>query len=137
MIGFVSRGHHGHADGARPGAIRGTGGSGRQFVSISLVRELGPLLTALLVAGRNSSGIASEIGSMKVTEQIDAMRALGTDPIQKLVTPPAYRHRRSCCPCSPSLRLHRPDRRLGDRLLFPRRAESTVLVHCVARTGVE
>jgi phospholipid/cholesterol/gamma-HCH transport system permease protein len=41
----------------------------------------------LLVAGRNSSGIASELGSMKVTEQIDAMRALGTDPIQKLVTP--------------------------------------------------
>jgi phospholipid/cholesterol/gamma-HCH transport system permease protein len=51
------------------------------------VRELGPLLTALLVAGRNASGIASELGSMKVTEQIDAMRALGTDPIQKLVKP--------------------------------------------------
>ena len=47
----------------------------------------GPVLTALMVAGRNSSGIASELGSMKVTEQIDAMRALGTDPIQKLVTP--------------------------------------------------
>ncbi len=58
-----------------------------QIVSISLVRELGPVLTALLVAGRNASGIASELGSMKVTEQIDAMRALGTDPIQKLVTP--------------------------------------------------
>ena len=57
------------------------------LVSISLVRELGPVLTALLVAGRNASGIASELGSMKVTEQIDAMRALGTDPIQKLVTP--------------------------------------------------
>ena len=57
------------------------------IVSITLVRELGPVLTALLVAGRNSSGIASELGSMKVTEQIDAMRALGTDPIQKLVTP--------------------------------------------------
>jgi phospholipid/cholesterol/gamma-HCH transport system permease protein len=39
------------------------------------------------VAGRNASGIASELGSMKVTEQIDAMRALGTDPVQKLVTP--------------------------------------------------
>ena len=51
------------------------------------MRELGPVLTALMVAGRNSSGIASELGSMKVTEQIDAMRALGTDPIQKLVTP--------------------------------------------------
>src|ERR1700691_480938 len=57
------------------------------LVSISLVRELGPVLTALMMAGRNSSGIASELGSMKVTEQIDAMRALGTDPIQKLVTP--------------------------------------------------
>ncbi len=57
------------------------------IVSLTLVRELGPVLTALLVAGRNASGIASEIGSMKVTEQIDAMRALGTDPLQKLVTP--------------------------------------------------
>jgi phospholipid/cholesterol/gamma-HCH transport system permease protein len=57
------------------------------IVSITLVRELGPVLTSLLVAGRNASGIASELGSMRVTEQIDAMRALGTDPIQKLVTP--------------------------------------------------
>jgi phospholipid/cholesterol/gamma-HCH transport system permease protein len=56
-------------------------------VAIVLIRELGPDLTALMVAGRNSSGIASELGSMTVTEQIDAMRALGTDPIQKLVTP--------------------------------------------------
>src|SRR3984957_20612270 len=58
-----------------------------EVVAITLVRELGPVLTALMVAGRNASGIASELGSMKVTEQIDAMRALGTDPIQKLVTP--------------------------------------------------
>lgn len=58
-----------------------------QIVAITLVRELGPVLTALLVAGRNASGIASELGSMKVTEQIDAMRALGTDPMKKLVTP--------------------------------------------------
>ena len=58
-----------------------------ELVSVVLVRELGPVLVALLVAGRNASGIASELGSMKVTEQIDAMRALGTDPIQKLVTP--------------------------------------------------
>ncbi len=57
------------------------------IVAITLVREMGPVLTALLVAGRNASGIASELGSMKVTEQIDAMRALGTDPIQKLVKP--------------------------------------------------
>jgi phospholipid/cholesterol/gamma-HCH transport system permease protein len=56
-------------------------------VSLALVRELGPAIAALLVAGRNASGIASEIGSMVVTEQVDAMRALGTDPTRKLVTP--------------------------------------------------
>jgi phospholipid/cholesterol/gamma-HCH transport system permease protein len=56
-------------------------------VSLALVRELGPSITGLLVAGRNSSGIASELGSMIVTEQVDAMRAMGTDPIRKLVTP--------------------------------------------------
>jgi phospholipid/cholesterol/gamma-HCH transport system permease protein len=65
----------------------GATGQVGQIVALTLVRELGPLLTALLVAGRNASGIASELGSMKVTEQIDAMRALGTDPIQKLVKP--------------------------------------------------
>jgi phospholipid/cholesterol/gamma-HCH transport system permease protein len=58
-----------------------------EAVSIAMVRELGPTITALLVAGRNASGIASELGSMVVTEQIDAMRALGTDPIRKLMTP--------------------------------------------------
>jgi phospholipid/cholesterol/gamma-HCH transport system permease protein len=58
-----------------------------QLVSLSMVRELGPVLTGILVAGRNSSGMASELGSMVVTEQIDAMRALGTDPLKKLVTP--------------------------------------------------
>src|ERR1700728_1849554 len=57
------------------------------LVSTSMVRELGPVLTSLMVAGRNSSGMASELGSMMVTEQIDAMRALGTDPMKKLVTP--------------------------------------------------
>jgi phospholipid/cholesterol/gamma-HCH transport system permease protein len=56
-------------------------------VSLALVRELGPAITALLVAGRNASGIASELGSMVVTEQVDAMRALGTDPVRKLMTP--------------------------------------------------
>ncbi len=65
------------------GAVGQTG----PIVAITLVRELGPVLTALVVAGRNSAGIASELGSMKVTEQIDAMRALGTDPILKLVKP--------------------------------------------------
>lgn len=57
------------------------------IVSLALVRELGPSITGLMVAGRNSSGIASELGSMVVTEQVDAMRAMGTDPIRKLVVP--------------------------------------------------
>ncbi len=65
------------------GALSFTG----QLVSKSMVRELGPVLTSLMVAGRNSSGMASELGSMQVTEQIDAMRALGTDPSKKLITP--------------------------------------------------
>jgi len=56
-------------------------------VSLALVRELGPTISGLLVAGRNASGMASELGSMLVTEQVDAMRAMGTDPIRKLVTP--------------------------------------------------
>jgi phospholipid/cholesterol/gamma-HCH transport system permease protein len=56
-------------------------------VAISLVRELGPTISGLLVAGRNSSGMASELGSMVVTEQVDAMRAMGTDPTRKLVVP--------------------------------------------------
>jgi len=61
-----------------------------QLVSLSMVRELGPVLTSLMVAGRNASGMASELGSMVVTEQIDAMRALGTDPMKKLVTPRVF-----------------------------------------------
>ncbi|MGH9407009.1 MAG: MlaE family ABC transporter permease [Terriglobia bacterium] len=61
-----------------------------EAVAISVVRELGPVLTALVVAGRNSSGIASQIGSMLVSEQIDALRALGTDPLRKLVGPRLY-----------------------------------------------
>ena len=61
-----------------------------QAVSLSIVRELGPVLTSLMVAGRVSSGIASELGSMLVSEQIDAMRALGTDPLRKLVAPRLY-----------------------------------------------
>ncbi len=60
------------------------------LVALSMVKELGPVLTGLMVSGRNASGMASELGSMKVTEQIDAMRALGTDPIRKLVTPRLY-----------------------------------------------
>ena len=58
-----------------------------RMVSLSMIRELGPVLTSLMVAGRVGSGMAAELGSMVVTQQIDAMRALGTDPIRKLVTP--------------------------------------------------
>ena len=57
------------------------------LVGASMVRELGPVLCALMVAGRAASGIAAEIGSMRVTEQIDALQSFGTDPIKKLVTP--------------------------------------------------
>lgn len=56
-------------------------------VSLAIVRELGPVLTSLLVGGRVGSGITAEIGSMRVTEQIDALRTLGADPIKKLVVP--------------------------------------------------
>lgn len=58
-------------------------------VALALVRELGPTLTGLLVTGRCATGIASELGSMLVTEQVDAMRAMGTDPVRKLVAPRA------------------------------------------------
>jgi phospholipid/cholesterol/gamma-HCH transport system permease protein len=58
-----------------------------QFVGLTMIRELGPVLTGIMVAGRNASSMASELGSMVVTEQIDAMRALGVDPLRKLVTP--------------------------------------------------
>ena len=57
------------------------------LVALSLVRELGPVLTALMVTGRVGSAISAELGSMVVSQQIDAMRALGTDPVRKLVAP--------------------------------------------------
>lgn len=60
--------------------------SGRS-VATSLIRELGPVLTALMVSGRIGSAISAELGSMLVSQQLDAMRALGTDPIRKLVAP--------------------------------------------------
>ena len=58
-----------------------------RLVSASMVKELGPVLTGLMLAGRVGSGIAAELGSMVVTDQINALRALGTDPIRKLVVP--------------------------------------------------
>jgi phospholipid/cholesterol/gamma-HCH transport system permease protein len=63
-----------------------------------MIRELGPVLTGIMVAGRNASSMASELGSMVVTEQIDAMRALGVDPMRKLVTPASS----PASPCSSS-----------------------------------
>lgn len=58
-----------------------------RLVSASMVKELGPVLTGLMLAGRVGSGIAAELGSMVVTDQINALRALGTDPVRKLVVP--------------------------------------------------
>jgi phospholipid/cholesterol/gamma-HCH transport system permease protein len=58
-----------------------------RLVSASMVIELGPVLTALMLTGRIGSGIAAELGSMVVTDQINALRALGTDPVRKLVVP--------------------------------------------------
>jgi phospholipid/cholesterol/gamma-HCH transport system permease protein len=68
---------------ARFGAKPYTG----SFVGLAIALELGPVLTALMVSGRVGAGIAAEIGSMAVTEQVDAIRAMGADPIQKLVLP--------------------------------------------------
>jgi phospholipid/cholesterol/gamma-HCH transport system permease protein len=58
-----------------------------RLVSASMIKELGPVLTGLMLTGRVGSGIAAELGSMVVTDQINALRALGTDPIRKLVLP--------------------------------------------------
>lgn len=58
-----------------------------RLVSASMIKELGPVLTGLMLTGRVGSGIAAELGSMAVTDQINALRALGTDPIRKLVVP--------------------------------------------------
>jgi len=58
-----------------------------RLISASMIKELGPVLTALMLTGRVGSGIAAELGSMVVTDQIYALRALGTDPVRKLVVP--------------------------------------------------
>ncbi len=68
---------------ARFGAKPYTG----SFVGLAFVLELGPVLTALVVSGRVGASIAAELGSMKVTEQVDAIRVMGADPVQKLVVP--------------------------------------------------
>jgi phospholipid/cholesterol/gamma-HCH transport system permease protein len=56
-------------------------------VALSILRELGPVLTAILVGGKVASGITAELGSMKVTEQIDALRALGVNYVKRLIVP--------------------------------------------------
>ena len=58
-----------------------------KVTSLSIIRELGPVFTSLVVGGRVGAGMAAELGSMRVTEQIDAIRALGADPVKKLVVP--------------------------------------------------
>ncbi len=58
-----------------------------RIMGLSLLREMGPVLSALMVAARVGAGITAELGTMKVTEQIDAMRSLATSPVKKLVVP--------------------------------------------------
>ena len=94
-------------------------------VALSILRELGPVLTAILVGGKVASGITAELGSMKVTEQIDALRALGVNYVKKLIVPriiaalivfplvtdprrrhrPRGRHARSLCSTATSMRI--------------------------------
>ena len=58
-----------------------------KIAALTILREMGPVFTSLLVAGRIGSGIAAEVASMKVTQQIDAIRALGTSPVKRIVIP--------------------------------------------------
>ena len=81
-----------------------------RLVSASMIKELGPVLTALMLTGRIGSGIAAELGSMVVTDQINALRALGTDPIRKLVVPRVLAGF-LMAPVSPSFRRGRDFRR--------------------------
>lgn len=86
LVGFFTGGVLALQSSATLEAFGATSVTGR-FVALSMIRELGAVLTGIMVSGRNASSIASELGSMVVTEQIDAMRALGVDPMRKLVTP--------------------------------------------------
>jgi len=86
LSGFFTGGVLALQSAATLSAFGATAVTGR-FVAITMIRELGPVLTGVMVSGRNASSMASELGSMVVTEQVDAMRALGVDPIRKLVTP--------------------------------------------------
>ncbi len=86
LSGFFTGGVLALQSAATLSAFGATAVTGR-FVALTMIRELGPVLTGVMVSGRNASSMASELGSMVVTEQIDAMRALGVDPMRKLVTP--------------------------------------------------
>jgi len=68
-------------------AVYGAKGYLGKMVTVSIIREMGPVLTALMVAGRVCSGIASELGSMRIGRQVDALRVMGLDPVAKLVMP--------------------------------------------------
>ena len=72
-----------------------------KVTALAILREMGPVFTSLLIAGRVGSGIAAEVASMKVTQQIDAIRALGTSPIKKIVIPRVI----ACVLCLPLLTL--------------------------------
>lgn len=86
LVGFFTGGVLAIQSSATLSAFGASAITGR-FVSLSMIRELGPVLAGVMVSGRNASSMASELGSMVVTEQIDAMRALGVDPLRKLVLP--------------------------------------------------
>lgn len=89
LAGFFTGGVLAVQSAATLAAFGATAVTGR-FVAMSMIRELGAVLTGIMVSGRNASSMASELGSMVVTEQIDAMRSLGVDPMRKLVTPRIY-----------------------------------------------
>jgi phospholipid/cholesterol/gamma-HCH transport system permease protein len=79
MVLALQLGHSLERFGAKPFVSR--------ILGLSLVRELGPILTALMLGGRVGAGIAAELGTMAVTEQVDAIRALGASPVRALVAP--------------------------------------------------
>ena len=61
-----------------------------RMTSISIIREIGPTITGLMIAGRSGAKLVSELGNMVLTEQIDALRAFGTDPIKRLIVPRVF-----------------------------------------------
>ena len=90
-------------------------------INISIVKELGPVLAATMLAGRVGSSMAAELGTMRVTEQIDALSALGTNPIYYLVVPAVPGLRPADPALDPDGRLHGGDRRRGRQHADPQR----------------